>query len=83
MYILNKKSKKKKKKTEWKFKTIFFYVYPPSLRTRFSNKLLASDLLMLWIINTTIIAIFNIDDSNIAKIKAQHCVQNLEIRTPD
>ena len=53
MFILStilsilKKGKKKTVLSRLKIKTIFFYRYPQFSRTEFSNKVTASDLLML------------------------------------
>ena len=48
LYILNKKSKNNPAWNRLKLKAIFFYIYPRSSQTEFCNKLIDSDLLMLW-----------------------------------
>ena len=49
-YIQQNKKSKKIALNRLKVKTMFFYVYLRSSRTEFLNKLIASDFLMLWII---------------------------------
>ena len=50
LYIQKQTNKKKAVLSRLNFKTIFFYIHLQFSRTQFTNKLIVSDLLMLWII---------------------------------
>ena len=51
LYIVKqKKLKKNMPSIDWKLRLHFFYIYLQSSATELSNRLIALDLLMLWII---------------------------------